>query len=619
MNIHNSPSQDQQPGWLLLVENLMPVKTNKDSSEFPHALFLYNLSTGETLDLEISPAKPTLEGLLDFLDQTLQNEAAPSSRKEESAEIFPEICVADDELFHLLSGPLEELGIPLYHTPNEPAARYFKKEIPNQIFRQRIPGMLTGRGVTEELVGAFFQAAARFYRAAPWTYLSLLEPLSIRVLPGPVCFLFLQGKTTGLPGLTVFLDWDSLEDKLLRRTSDSPEANTLDEFSSCFFAGQNMVPLADVQAVEEHGWELAGERAYPFPVSLDDDLLLRPDRDLLLWQQAVLLALAEYVPSLERDPAGEFRPSHSVLTVQTSAGEQDVEITYPGGELELGILPAAHDQGGRLDYRDFLRSEPEQASPDILLPESKADPAQPLIDEAWQETSRASRIILAYQALSRSPQCAEAYLILAEDDADTLGKALRYYQQAVRLAEPRLPGPGPLDLDAIEDSSAPAVYTYLNAKEGLADTLAAMVKTADAVRHYQEMLQLVPEDPFYVSGRLLSLLLILGRVQEADQLLENYPYPHDPDQLYTRALRLYQQKGNTRLSRQVLQQALDSNPLIVDQLLNPGVDEEEAPGSRLQAELMSETRSYRKHFIFLWQRTPGALSWLEEQILIEKE
>ncbi len=617
MNEHKLPLQEQQPGWLLLVENLLPGKTKKYSSKSPHALFLYNLSTQEILDMEISKGKPALEQVLDFLHQTLQTVAAPSSSGEKFPGLLPEICVADNELFHLLSGALEELGIPLYHTPNEPAVKYFKKVIPNQLFRQRISGILTGQGVTEELAGAFFQAAARFYRAAPWTYLSLLEPLSIRVLPGTKYFIILQGMMTGVVGLIVFSEWTSLENKLLSKSSDSPLADIPEGFSSCFFSGKNMIPLPDIQATEEHNWELAGERAYPFPVSMVDNQVLRPDRDLLLWLEAALLALADFVPALERDPEGEFVPGQSVLTVQTSAGEQEVEITYPGGKLDYASLPVPRDQNGQLDYRSFLRSEPDLAAQEKALPGAKGDPAQLLIAEAWQETSPASRILLAYQALSHSQQCAAAYLILAEDDADTLGKSLTYYQQAARLAASQLAGQGPLAPDTLMDSPISVIHTYLNAKEGLAHTLDAMGKKADAVRHYQEVLQLVPEDPYYIRGRLLPLLLILGRVREADRLLEDYPDSYNPDWLYTRALRLFQQKGNTRHSRQVLQQALESNPLIADQLINPGLGEEEAPDIIPLAEMKEESHSYRKHFLFLWQRTPGAIRWLEKQTLIE--
>ena len=121
-----------------------------------------------------------------------------------------------------------------------------------------------------------------------------------------------------------------------------------------------------------------------------------------------------------------------------------------------------------------------------------------------------------------------------------MGKSLRYYQQAAQLAESQLPGRSPLDLDTIQDSTISVVYTYLSATEGLAHTLATMGKKADAVRHYQEVLQLVPEDPYYIRGRLLPLLLELGRVQEAVRLLEVYPNPHSPNWLYTRALRLCQ-------------------------------------------------------------------------------
>ncbi len=620
MNKQNPTPQGQNHIWLLMVENMFPFRTARDTSEFPHALLVYDLITENFLNLEVYHQEPSGEKILAFLEETIQKKAQPSTIEGDPAP-YPhlDLRVAEKELFNLLSKHLGTLGVQLSYTPDEPAAELFKESLPNQLFRSNLPGILTGEGVTEELAGAFFRAAARFYRAAPWAYLSLMEPLSIRVLPHPKRFVCLQGNTGVLPGLRVFDTWEGLENELLRGPSEMKEDSSPEGYHTCFFSGESLLPLADVLAAEEYGWELSGERGYPFPASLAEDTHLRPNRDQLLWYQAALLALAEFAPSLERDPEGEFLPTRSVLPVQTSTGEQEVEINYPCGELDLSSLPVSRYQDVKLDYQAFLHSKADEVQSDKVLPENETDPAQALIRQAWQEASRSSRIMLAHQALSLSPQCADAYIILAEDDAETLGKSLRYYRQAVRLTEPKLKGKGPLDLEEIEDRYPSEIRPYLDAKEGLAHILTGLLKKADAVRHYQDILELIPEDPLYVRGKLLSLLLDLERVQEADRLLDDYPNPYNPDWQYTRALRLYQMQGNSRRSRRALQRALESSPLVGDHLINPSYEEGDEGDGLIFGEMLKEAQSYRHNFRHLWQRTPGAIPWLEDQTRFYEE
>lgn len=610
--MQNNTPRDQRHTWLLIVEKIDFPQISGESSQFPHALLIHNLTKDTVLNIEVAIGEPSADSMLEFLKQTIQKEIPPTAGERSAPTMSIELCVADETLYDRLSDPLDVLEIPLYYTPNEPAAKLFQKKLPNHVFRSSLPGILSGEGVTEELAGNFFQAAARFYKAAPWTYLPMLEPLSVRILPQPERFVCFQGMKGALPGLMLFREWENLKTTLLEISVKKKECDSPARYQTCYFSYAGVAPLADVQAAEEHSWELAGERAFPFPASLMDDDFFRPNRNQLLWYQAALPALTEFVSSLERDPEGEFLPAQSVLVVQTSTGEQKVEIAYPGGELDLASLPLTQYQDDRIDYRDFLYTKPE-GQPGELLPGSENDPAQALIHQAHQETSRASRIMLAYQALSLSPQCADAYIILAEDDAGTFGKALRYYRQAVQLTEPKLKGKGPLDLGEIEDRYAVIIHPYLTAKQGLAYTLTVLRELAEAVRHYQEILKLVPEDPLYVRGKLLSLLLDLDRVKEADQLLDEYKNPHNPDWQYTRALRQYQQEGNSRRARRELRGALESNPFVAEQLISPVFDEEEELESYVLADMQDRAHSYRNKFRHLWQRTPGALSWLEDQ------
>jgi hypothetical protein len=45
--------------------------------------------------------------------------------------------------------------------------------------------------------------------------------------------------------------------------------------------------------------------------------------------------------------------------------------------------------------------------------------AQDLMYQAWEESNPARRIVLAHRALEISPDCADAYVLLAEEEAGT--------------------------------------------------------------------------------------------------------------------------------------------------------------------------------------------------------
>jgi hypothetical protein len=60
--------------------------------------------------------------------------------------------------------------------------------------------------------------------------------------------------------------------------------------------------------------------------------------------------------------------------------------------------------------------------------------AQEIMYDAWDEANPAKRIALAHEALSISPQCADAYVLLAQDEADTVKRALELYKQGMEAA-----------------------------------------------------------------------------------------------------------------------------------------------------------------------------------------
>src|SRR5215468_461851 len=59
------------------------------------------------------------------------------------------------------------------------------------------------------------------------------------------------------------------------------------------------------------------------------------------------------------------------------------------------------------------------------------DKAQQVIYNAWEQTDPSKRIALAQKALALSPLCADAYVLLAEESAQSAEEALEYYRRGV--------------------------------------------------------------------------------------------------------------------------------------------------------------------------------------------
>ncbi|WP_352643685.1 transposase domain-containing protein [Mesorhizobium sp. M0220] len=59
------------------------------------------------------------------------------------------------------------------------------------------------------------------------------------------------------------------------------------------------------------------------------------------------------------------------------------------------------------------------------------DAAQDVMYEAWEATGRSKRIALARKALKVSPLCADAYVLLAEEEAGSVEEVLDYYQKGL--------------------------------------------------------------------------------------------------------------------------------------------------------------------------------------------
>ena len=233
--------------------------------------------------------------------------------------------------------------------------------------------------------------------------------------------------------------------------------------------------------------------------------------------------------------------------------------------------------------------------------------AQELIYQALETNDEEKRIQIAQQALATCPDCADAYVLLAES-TDSLDEALHLYEEGIAAGRRALGN----EFDELVGYYWGHLETrpYMRARAGLADTLWLHGRRDEAVGHYVEMLRLNPDDNQGIRYRLLSALIDLGRDAEARALLN----AHDESSAswaYSRVLLAFRQKRDSPAARELLSQARKVNRHVVTYLLGD---------SRLPAQLPeyfgfgdeNEAMAYAADALRSWKGTPGAITWLRQ-------
>jgi len=238
--------------------------------------------------------------------------------------------------------------------------------------------------------------------------------------------------------------------------------------------------------------------------------------------------------------------------------------------------------------------------------------AQDLMYKAWEERSPARRITLAHEALAKSPDCADAYVLLAEEGADTLARALELYQQGVAAGERAL-GQDYFVENAGHFWGLLETRPYMRARAGLAGCLWELGRREEALAHYREMLRLNPGDNQGIRYTLLNLLLTLNRDADAKALLKQYEEDAMAEWLYTRALLEFREGGASKEAGRALQKALKQNPHVPAYLTGRKRIPPRTPdyiGWGDENEAVAYAAVYLPH----WRRTQGAVAWLQSHL-----
>lgn len=619
--------------WLIVTRQLRIWIAPEGRKRYqPHALLIISSATGFVHASEIFESPPASRDLRDLLFEAMQT-PTPTMPKPSRPH---GIALADTEQLKELADLLRAEKIPMefYTGPLPPEVDEILDSLEAHMDGgggDPLRGMLATPAVTPHLVGDFFAAAADFYRAAPWVRLNNYQVVALRhPREQDFRYVIVMGQGGVEYGLATLPSWAEVE-YFFTSGASPQEKFARGKYHSLFFDEIDLLPQDDVDAIETYHWTVAAPNAYPVALVVNQGgTSERPSALDLEWYIGALRVLPlltrEY---LKADAQGDYLPIETTLQVPLGDGMIAMDVKYPAGTLPRHEMAVQEEWDDEIEADDALPALDRRAMEGMMAQlgaelgaESDVrDPqlrrAQELMYQAFDTDNPAKRIALAHDALALSENCADAWVLLAEEEADTVARAAEYYQKGIAAGERAL-GKSFFLENKGHFWGILETRPYMRAKMGLADTLWQMNRLPEAMQIYLEMLELNPNDNQGVRELLMILYLQLERWDELGALLEKYAKDAMAVHLYTTALHLFHSEGPSARSNKALRAALKENPFVPPYLLAEKRLPSHPP-DYIGFGDDREAQSYASQHLNYWRREPGASEWLRTEFTASKK
>lgn len=186
-------------------------------------------------------------------------------------------------------------------------------------------------GVEPAAMASFFRAAADLYRAAPWASVPSDQDLlsvSIAALDIRDAALCVIGQMTESHGTVLFDGLGGFE--AFHAAVKNADLDAIPPHMSLNFDPRDALPDPLPDEVDEHGWELAAEDAYPWIMVTDEETVNRPaiEREITCAEAiARALVIAQADGLFAAFDGGD--PASCTVSVPTHAGEVEVTLRAP--------------------------------------------------------------------------------------------------------------------------------------------------------------------------------------------------------------------------------------------------------------------------------------------------
>lgn len=627
---HTLAALPQKPiSWYISLRRLHTwLELEDGTTAHPFVLLIIHLELGSIVSLEFLTDQPDVNQIMEIIYKVMNNPP-----EEVSKEAYrPERVVVDDQIFSMnLVSSLEDLGIHVQKKSPPPNVAKIIAEIEDMLgwHEPSPPGLLSVEGVTIDMIGDLFNAAADFYLASPWDFLKDIQPIKIHFEQYQQdIYVQLMGAARIEYGLVFYFDWDDLI-HTFKTANDPLEQLPPGGWRSLTFESPDFIPIEDLKAIEKYGWRVAGERAYPLLVNYTQTTVERPTRQELVYFDAILRTIPHFLDNyLQPDGMGDYHSIDQQLSIQTHIGRLTLTFQYPAGNFPEMMFNQNREGSIQNHHHHYGSESLELSSPTIagtnhhsdqdiantpsIIKSSEFVESQKLITQAMNESDLEVRIDLAFQALEICQDCADAYTILAQDHAETLDEACELFWKGTQIAE-RILGKDVIESNTGSLWDIETSHPYFRARKGYAECLALQGNLSQAIKHCQELLILDPEDHFGTRYTQMSLLLHEWNHADAWKLLETYATDTSSEWLYSKTLLIFREQGDSVHAREALNSATISNSFVPAYLLGLIPLPEESPSDSQPGDENEAINYVRDHFTNWW-RTKGGIEWIKSTI-----
>ncbi len=268
-------------------------------------------------------SEPPSDALLwDTLVQAMQNPMAGEAHRP------TEIQVRADEPWAPLKPHLEEIGVDLVVGQDFRPLDAIFWAVFEELCGKPQPGLLDAPGVTPEQVGRFYEAAALFFRQAPWKkvgYESAVRVECDKFHSGP-WYAVLMGQSGLMRGVALYEDLKALR-RLWARDDDEENARRT-VGTSVTYGEEWSIPASDFDAAKKYGWPVARSDAYPDVFHKERGLSRRPP---LVWElellEGCLRCVPDFVSRRKQDDT-----TREEFTVPAGSGELKLVLSWISDE-----------------------------------------------------------------------------------------------------------------------------------------------------------------------------------------------------------------------------------------------------------------------------------------------
>jgi hypothetical protein len=284
----------------------------------PWLIVVVSSTEEQILAFDLSRQAPTGEQVWHTLARAMAEPADGTPRRPAHVQVPPAAWTAG------LLPAVEGVGVEWTQVGPLEGVDGFFEELAEQLQGQRQPGLLDMPGVSPDAVGRFFEAAALYYRQAPWRKVGerTVKVECPRLESGP-WYAILMGQGGVAAGLVLY---DSLAtlDRLQQGDLSDEESARLTSALAVVFGEEAELAEADSEAARRYGWQVAGPDAYPSVYRKEPGLSTRPP---LAWElgllEGCLRAAPEFVKA--RKPRG-VTPLR--VTVPVATGELPLTLSW---------------------------------------------------------------------------------------------------------------------------------------------------------------------------------------------------------------------------------------------------------------------------------------------------